>query len=85
MKRCIRSAKPHSAVFRFFARYYDAEEVIQKRIFCNCENILKCGPKVRPKIIKNCIFNEKADRIRKTSQKSFSLFCKILRCWRSDS
>ena len=28
MKRCIGSAKPHRTVFRFFARYYDAKEVI---------------------------------------------------------
>ena len=137
MKRCIRSAKPHRAVFRFFARYYDAEEVIHKRIFWNWENIskcglkfrpkimknciinekvhwirknltepssslfaryydaeevihqciswnwediLKCGPKVRPKIMKNWIFNEKVHRISETSQSRFSLFCKILRC-----
>ena len=32
MKRCIGSAKPHRSVFRFFARYYDAEEVIHKRM-----------------------------------------------------
>ena len=52
MKRCIGSAKPHSAVFRFFARYYDAEEVIHKRITWNWEIISKYGPKFRPKIIK---------------------------------
>ena len=32
MKRCIGSAKPHRIVFRFFERYYDAKEVIHKRI-----------------------------------------------------
>ena len=85
MKRCIGSAKPHRTVFRFFARYYDAEEVIHKRISWNWENISKSGPKVRPKIMTNWIFNEKVHRIRKTSQNRFSLFRKILRCWRSDS
>ena len=34
----------HEAVFRDFSWYYDAEEVIQKRIFWNWENISKCGP-----------------------------------------
>ena len=142
MKRCIGSAKPHRAVFRFFARYYDAEEVIHKRISWNREDISNSGPKAMPKIMKNWTFNEKVYRIRKTSQKPFfaflqditmlkkwfisafpeiredisnsgpkampkimknwtfnekvyrirktsqkrfSLFCKILRCWRSDS
>ena len=142
MKRCIGSAKPHRTVARFFARYYDAEEVIHKRISWNWENISKSGtrvrpkimknwifnekvhrirkiltepffafsqditmlkeeihkriswnwenisksgPKFRPKIMKNWIFNEKVHRIRKTSQNRFSLFRKILRCWRSDS
>ena len=85
MKRCIGSAKPHRAVFRFFARYYDAEEVIHKRISWNWEDISNSGPKAMPKIIINWTFNEKVHRIRKTSQSRFSLFCKILRCWRSDS
>ena len=67
-------------VFRFFARYYDAKEVIHKRISWNPENISKSGPKFRPKIVKNWIFNEKVHRIRKTSQNRFSLFRKILRC-----
>ena len=85
MKRCIGSAKPHRTVFRFFARYYNAEEVIHKRISWNWENISKSRPKFRPKIMKNWIFNEKVHRIRKTSQNRFSFFRKILRCWRSDS
>ena len=85
MKRCIGSAKPHRSVFRFFARYYDAEEVIHKRISWNWDDISNSGPKAMPKIIKNWTFNEKVHRIRKTSQSRFSLFCKILRCWRSDS
>ena len=80
MKRCIGSAKPPRTVFHFFARYYDAKEVIHKRISWNWENISKSGPKVRPKILKNWIFNEKVHRIRKTSQNRFSLFRKILRC-----
>ena len=80
MKRCIGSAKPHRSVFRFFERYYDAKEVIHKRISSNPENISKSGPKVRPKIKKNWIFNEKVHRIRETSQNRFSLFRKILRC-----
>ena len=80
MKRCIGSAKPHRSVFRFFERYYDAKEVIHKRISWNPENISKSGPKIRPKIVKNWIFNEKVHRIRETSQNRFSLFRKILRC-----
>ena len=68
MKRCIVSGKPHRIVFRFSARYYDAEEVIHKRISWNWENISKSGPEVRPNIMKNWIFNEKMHRIRKTSQ-----------------
>ena len=85
MKRCIGSAKPHRTVFRFFARYYDAEKVIHQRIFWNWENISKSGRKFKPKIMKNWIFNEKVHRISKTTQNYFSLFGKILRCWRSDS
>ena len=85
MKRCIGSAKPHKTIFRCFERYYDPKEVIHKRISWNWENISKSGPKVRPKIVKNWIFNEKVHRIRKTSQNRFSLFRKILRCHRSDS
>ena len=85
MKMGIRSAKPHRAVFRFFARYYDAEEVIHQRISWNWEDISNSGPKAMPKIMENWTFNEKVHRIRKTSQSRFLLFCKILRCWRSDS
>ena len=59
MKRCIGSAKPHRSVFRFFARYYDAEEVIHKRISWNWEDISNSGPKAMPKIMKNWNFNEK--------------------------
>ena len=80
MKRCIGSVKPHRTVFHFFARYYDAKEVIHKRISWNPENISKSGPKLRPKIVKNWIFNEKVHRIRETSQNRFPLFRKILRC-----
>ena len=32
MKKCIGSAKPQRTDFRFFQRYYDAKEVIHKRI-----------------------------------------------------
>ena len=85
MKRCIGSAKPHTIVFPFFVRYYDAEEVIHKRISWNWENISKSGPKLRSIIMKNCVFDEKVHRIRKTSHNRFSLFRKILRCWRSYS
>ena len=49
MKRCIGSAKPHRTIFRFLARYYDAEEVIHKRISWNWENISKSGPKLGQK------------------------------------
>ena len=80
MKRCIGSVKPHRTVFHFFERYYDAKEVIHKRISWNPENISKSGPKLRPKIVKNWIFNEKVHRIRETSQNRFPLFPKILRC-----
>ena len=80
MKRCIGSVKPHRTVFRFFARYYDAKEMIHKRISWNPENISKSWPKLRPKIKTNWIFNEKVHRIRETSQNRFSLFRKILRC-----
>ena len=75
MKRCIGSAKPHRAVFRFFARYYDAEEVIHKRISWNWEDISNSGPKAMPKIIKNWTFNEKVPQ----NLSRFSLFCKILK------
>ena len=68
MKRCIGSAKPHRTVFRFFERYYDAKEVIHKRISWNWENVSQYGPKVRPIIMKNWIFNEKVHRICTTSQ-----------------
>ena len=85
MKRFIGSAKPHGAVFHFFARYCDAKKVIHKRISWNLENISHSGPKAMPKMMKNWTFNEKVHRIRKTSWSRVSLFCKILRCWRSDS
>ena len=58
MKRCIGSAKPHKTVFRFFARYYEAEEVIRKRISWNLENISKSGPKINSIIMKNWIFDK---------------------------
>ena len=74
MKRCIGSAKPHIAIFRFFARYYDAEAVIHKRISWNREDISNSGPKAIAKIMKNWTFNEKVYRIRKTSQKRFFAF-----------
>ena len=74
MKRCIGSAKPQTIVFRFFARYYDAEEVIHKGISWNWENISKSGPKFRPIIMKNWMFDEKVHRIRITSQNRFFAF-----------
>ena len=80
MKRCIGSAKPRRTVFRFIARFYDAKEVIHQRISWNWENISKSGPKSRAKTMKNWSFNEKVHRFRKTWQKHFSLFRKILRC-----
>ena len=80
MKRCIGSSKPHRTVYRFFERYYDAKEEIHQRSSWNWENISKSGPKVRPKIVKNWILNEKVHRIRKTSQNRFLLFRKTLRC-----
>ena len=72
MKRCIGSLKPHRTVFRFLERYYDAKEVIHKRISWNPENISKSGP-ICQKMKKNWMFNEKVHRIRKTSENRFSL------------
>ena len=84
-EKVYRIRKTSQKRFRLFARYYDAEEVIHKRISWNWEDISNSGPKAMPKIIQNWTFNEKVHRIRKTSQSRFSLFCKILRCIRSDS
>ena len=67
-----RTAKTSQNGFSLFARYYDAEEVIHKRISWNRENISKSGPTVWPKIMNNWIFDEKVHRIRKTSQNIFS-------------
>ena len=57
MKNWIFNEKVHRisktrTVFRFFARYYDAKEVIHKRISWNRENISKSGPTFRPKFMK---------------------------------
>ena len=73
MKRCIGSAKPHRTVFRYFEGYYDAKEVIHKFISWNAENISKSGPKFRPKIKRNWIFNEKVHRICTTSQSRYTI------------
>ena len=84
MKRCIGYAKLHRTVVRFFARYYNAEEVIHKRISWNWENISKSGTRVRPKIMKNWIFNEKVHRIRKTFTEplfAFSQDITMLKKW----
>ena len=48
-----RTAKPHRTVFHFYARYYDAGEVIHKRISWNWENFSKSGHKIWPIITKN--------------------------------
>ena len=80
MKRCIGSAKPHRTVFRFFERYSDAKEVIHKHLCWKWENTSKSGPKVRPKIVKNWIYNEKVHRIPQTlTEPFFAFFLKILR------
>ena len=50
MKRSIGSAKPHRSVFRLFARYYDAEEVIHKRISWNSEISQTLAPKLCQKL-----------------------------------
>ena len=76
MKRCIGSAKPHRAVFRFFARYYDAEEVIHKRISWNWEDISNSGPKAMPKIIKNWTFNERCIGSAKPHRAVFRFFAR---------
>ena len=62
--------KPHRTIFRFFSRYYDAEEVIHQHISRNWENIPKSGPKFSPKIMKSCLFNEKLHRIRKNPRRT---------------
>ena len=86
LKRCIGPVKSHRTVFLFFARCYNAEEEIHKRISWNCENISKSraqnlGQKwwKSESLMKRCIGSAK---LRRTA---FSLFPKILRCWRSDS
>ena len=71
MKRCIGSAKPHRSVFRLFARYYNADEVIHQRISWNREDISNSGPKAMPKSMKNWTFNENGYRIRKTLTEAF--------------
>ena len=72
MKRYIGSAKPHTMVFRFFARYYDAKEVIHKCITWNWENILKSGPKIGPNIMKNWIWWKGASDPQKLTQTFFA-------------
>ena len=74
MKRCIGSAKPHTIVFPFFVRYYDAEEVIHQRISWNWENISTSGPKVGPKMMKNWIFDEKGASDPQNLTQSFFAF-----------
>ena len=76
MKRCIGSAKPHTIVFPIFARYYDAEEVIHKRIFWNRENISTSGPKFGPKMIKNWIFDERCIGSAKPHRTVFRFFAR---------
>ena len=46
----------HIAVIRFFARYYDAEEVIHTRISWDREDISNSGPKAMPKIMNKLNF-----------------------------
>ena len=48
--------------------------------FAEIEKISQIWTQIRPKIVKNWIFNEKVHRIRETSQNRFPLFRKILRC-----
>ena len=74
MKRCIGSAKHHRTVFRFFERYYDAKEVIHKRIYWNPENISKSGPKFSPKILKNWILMKRCIGSAKHHRKDFRFF-----------
>ena len=87
MKRCNGSTNPHRTVFRYFERYYDAKEVIHKRISWNPENISKSGPKLGQKLkkkAKHWIFNEKVHRTRETSQNRFFAFSKditMLKKW----
>ena len=76
MKRCIGSAKPHRAAFRFFARYYDAEEGIDKRISWNWENISKCGRKFWSKITKNWTLNERCIGSPKPHRSVFRFFAR---------
>ena len=76
MKRCIGSAKPHTMVFRFFARYYDAKEVIHKCITWNWENILKSGPKIVPNIMKNWNLMKRCIGSAKTHTNVFRFFAR---------
>ena len=55
--------------------------VVCKHNLLYWEKIWKSGPKVRPTIMKNWIFDEKVHRIRKTSQNFFSFFRKMLKKW----
>ena len=84
MKRCIGSVKPHRTVFHFFARYYDAKEMIHTSVFPKIQKISQnLGPNLGQKL-KNWIFNEKVHRIRESSQNRFSLFRKnitMLKKW----
>ena len=67
-EKCIGSEKPHRTVFRFFAWYCDAEELIKKSISGNGENISKSGPKLGHKLcrieslMKRCIGYAKLHR-----------------------
>ena len=72
--------------FVFSARYYDAEEMIHKSISPQLRKYLKIwATKSRPKIIKNWKFEWKGASDPQNLSEPLSLFCKILRCWRSDS
>ena len=76
MKRYIGSAKSHTMVFRFFARYYDAKEVIHKCITWNWGNILKSGPKIGPNIMKNWILMKRCIGSAKTHTNVFRFFAR---------
>ena len=76
MKRCIGSERPHRTVFRFFARYYDAAEVIHKRISWYWENISKSGPKIRLNIMKNWILMKRCIGSAKPHKTIFRFFAR---------
>ena len=75
MKRCIGSANPHRDRFPLFLKILRCYRSGSKAHFLKSRgSISKSGPKIRPKIVKNWIFNEKVHRIRETLPDPFFTF-----------